>query len=287
MNTHLHRGLAGLAAVALMAAAPVMATAQQTESKLYEVLDRGYLIFGTGSTNVPWHFVDENNELAGFDVDMGKIIARALFDDESKIEYIRQAPDARIPNLLTDKADFTCQFMTINTARAQKIEFTIPYYREGVAMILSKTGSYPDRASIDKALADGEDIRIAVLQNAGAEDTVHDVIEGVEIDQYEEQGLVFEALDTGRADGGIVDLSNVLWLSKKFPDRYAHGGDGEKASSYGCAVKPGDQIWLNFINTALREAMNGRDFNMYASSFEEWFGVRPPAPKIGFPIENR
>ena len=37
----------------------------------------------------------------------------------------------------------------------------------------------------------------------------------------------------------------------------------------------------------LREAMSGRDFNAYANSFETWFGVRPPAPKIGFPIEQR
>lgn len=284
---HAKNGIAGLAIATIMAVAPVVSSAQQTESKLYDVLDRGKLVFGTGSTNVPWHYVDENNELAGFDVDMGKIIARALFDDDSKIEYIRQAPDARIPNLLTDKTDITCQFMTINSQRAQKVEFTIPYYREGVALILSKKGNFPDRASIDKALENGDTVRVAVLQNAGAEDTVHDVIEGVEIDQYEEQGLVFESLDTGRADGGIVDLSNVLWLSKKFPDRYAHGGDGEKASSYGCAVKPGDQIWLNFVNTALREAMNGREFEAYAASFEEWFGIRPPAPKIGFPMELR
>lgn len=287
MTFHIKSGLAALAVAATVAVAPTQVAAQQTESRLYEVLDRGKLVFGTGSTNVPWHFVDENNELAGFDIDMGKIIARALFGDETKIEYIRQAPDARIPNLLTEKTDITCQFMTINTPRAQKVEFTIPYYREGVALILSKKGNFPDRASIDKALADGDSVRVAVLQNAGAEDTVHDVITGVEIDQYEEQGLVFEALDTGRADGGIVDLSNVLWLSKKFPDRYAHGGDGQKASSYGCAVKPGDQIWLNFVNTALREAMNGRDFEDYASSFETWFGIRPPAPKIGFPMELR
>lgn len=287
MNIHRNLGLAGLAAAALLAIAPVMAAAQQTESKLYDVLDRGELVFGTGSTNVPWHFVDENNELAGFDVEMGKIIARALFGDESKIEYIRQAPDARIPNLLTDKTDITCQFMTINALRAQKVEFTIPYYREGVALILNKKGPYPDRASIDKALEDGETVRVAVLQNADVENTVHDVITGVEIDQYEEQGLVFEALDTGRADGGIVDLSNVLWLSKKFPDRYAHGGDGERASSYGCAVKPGDSIWLNFVNTALREAMNGQNFDQYADAFDRWFGVRPPAPKIGFPMELR
>ena len=33
-------------------------------SKLQEVLDRGYLIVGTGSTNAPWHFYDDNgNEI--------------------------------------------------------------------------------------------------------------------------------------------------------------------------------------------------------------------------------
>ena len=89
---------------------------------------------------MPWHFIDEKNELAGFDVDMGKLIAKALFGDETKIEYVKQAPDARIPNLLTNKTDVTCQFMTINTSRAQKVEFALPYYREGVTLILSKNG---------------------------------------------------------------------------------------------------------------------------------------------------
>ncbi|MCY4006168.1 MAG: transporter substrate-binding domain-containing protein [Rhodobacteraceae bacterium] len=278
-----------LTAIAVMLSSLMATTmqAQVTDSKLYEVLDRGYLVFGTGSTNVPWHFVNDQNELAGFDVDMGRIIARGIFGDDTKIEYVRQAPDARIPNLLTDKTDVTCQFMTINTSRAQKVEFTIPYYREGTALILSAGGRYPDREAIDAAIAEGDEVRVAVLQNAGAEDTVFDVIEDVKVDQYEEQGLVFEAIDTGRADGGVVDLSNVLWLVKQSPDRYAYGGDGTRASSYGCAVKPGDPIWLNFLDTVLRESMNGRDFAAYADSFESWFGIRPPAPKIGFPIELR
>lgn len=40
--------------------------------KLQEVLDRGYLIVGTGSTNAPWHFYDDNGNLCGFDVSMAK-----------------------------------------------------------------------------------------------------------------------------------------------------------------------------------------------------------------------
>ena len=55
----------------------------------------------------------------------------------------------------------------------------------------------------------------------------------------------------------------------------------------GQAVKLGDADWLNFVNTALREAMTGVDFPDYKKSFETWFGVTPPAPTPGFPTEMR
>jgi polar amino acid transport system substrate-binding protein len=52
-------------------------------------------------------------------------------------------------------------------------------------------------------------------------------------------------------------------------------------------VKRGDADFLQFVNTALREAMAGVDFAAYKSSFERWFGVSPPEPQIGFPSELR
>jgi polar amino acid transport system substrate-binding protein len=53
--------------------------------------------------------------------------------------------------------------------------------------------------------------------------------------------------------------------------------------TYSCAVKQGDQVWLNFVNQVLNEAMTGVDFDAYAASFKKWFGVTLPPPKIGFP----
>jgi polar amino acid transport system substrate-binding protein len=94
--------------------------------KLADVLARGKLIVGTGSTNPPWHFRDDEGNLAGFDVDVAKIIANGLFGDPEKVEFVTQASDARIPNIVTDKVDLTCQFMTVTAARAQQVAFTIP-----------------------------------------------------------------------------------------------------------------------------------------------------------------
>ena len=74
--------MAAVAALALMQVAP--ASAQQAQSKLDEVLARGHLVLGTGSTNAPWHFKSADDKLQGFDVDMGRIVAKALFGDPTR-----------------------------------------------------------------------------------------------------------------------------------------------------------------------------------------------------------
>ncbi|MGO7668254.1 ABC transporter substrate-binding protein, partial [Rhizobium ruizarguesonis] len=52
-----------------------------------------------------------------------------------------------------------------------------------------------------------------------------------------------------------------------------------------CAGKRGDQDWLNFVNTALHDAMTGVEFDFYAQSFKTWFGQDLAPPQIGFPVE--
>ena len=110
--------------------------------KLQEVLDRGYLIVGTGSTNAPWHFYDDNGNLCGFDVSMAKIVANSLFGDPEAVKFVEQSSDERVPNLVNGNVDICFQFMTISAERAQQIEFTIPYYTEGCEALLHTNGKY-------------------------------------------------------------------------------------------------------------------------------------------------
>src|SRR5688572_840104 len=90
-----------------------LAGPEDAQGKLQEVLQRGKLIVGTGSTNPPWHFKDEKGDLVGYDIDIAKVVAKGLFNDPAKIEFVTQASDARIPNITTGKVDITCQFMTV------------------------------------------------------------------------------------------------------------------------------------------------------------------------------
>ena len=66
----------------------------------------------------------------------------------TKVEFVEQSSDDRIPNVTTGKVDITCQFMTVTAERAQQVGVTIPYYREGVGLLMKAGASVVMGAAI-------------------------------------------------------------------------------------------------------------------------------------------
>ncbi len=282
----LRTGAIGLAGGALLAGAAASLDAKKaaaqaaSDSLLRTVLDRGHLIVGTGSTNAPWHFEDDQGKLTGMDIAMARILALGLFDDESKVEYVRQEADARIPNVTTGKVDITIQFMTVTPGRAQLVNFSRPYYVEGIAL-LTKPGS--EREKFDTLASGGGATKVSILQNVDAEQAVHAVLPEAEVLQIDSQANVIQALDSGRVDGAAVDLSTVWWLVKRAPDKYADSGKKWFSMLYSAALRQGDLDWLRFVNTTFDVAMFGHQNAIYDAAFFDFFGLQPPVREPGFP----
>jgi polar amino acid transport system substrate-binding protein len=267
-------------AIASLLVTTVVSVPSANAADLKEILSRGKLIVGTGSGNPPFHFLDTSGKLVGMDIDIAKAIAKGLFNDETKVEFVQQASDSRIPNVVSGKVDITCQFMTVTATRAQQVAFTNPYYREGVGLLLKKNGKYKNYAALLKA---GSAAKVSILQNVTADDYVHAALPKAKVLQYAETALIYTALDAGRVDAAASDQSAIAWLVASNPTKYIDSGYGWMPQTYSCAVKQGDQVWLNFVNQVLNEAMTGVDFDAYQASFKKWFGVTLPPPKIGFP----
>jgi polar amino acid transport system substrate-binding protein len=251
-------------------------------SKLHEVLKRGTVIVGTGSTNPPWHFEDEKGNLQGFDIELARLLAKGLFDDPGKLQFVRQASDARVPNLQTGQVDVVFQFMTVTAQRAQLVDFSIPYYREGVGTLLSRNSSYAGALDLAKA---GKKVKVSILQNVYAEALVRTAIPQAEVMQFDSVANAVLALDSGRVEAAAIDDSTVRWLTRQSPDKYKTGNYGWSPQTYAAAVRQGDPVWLNFVNTVLHEAMTGVEFDAYAAGFEKFFGVKLAPPPVGFPVE--
>jgi polar amino acid transport system substrate-binding protein len=260
------------------------ADAQTQNSKLYEIINRKMLNVGTGNGNPPWHFQDEKGQYGGFDISLARMLAKALFNDPAKVNFVIQAADARIPSLLTDKVDIVFQFMTVTPLRAQQVQFTTPYYREGAGLLMAKSSRYRDFKALFTA---GKGVKCSVLQNVDADNLVHEALPQAQVVQLDSQANVIQAVDSNRVDAGAVDQSTVRWLTTRFPDKYRDAGKGWFPMLYSAALKPGDDIWLTFVNTVLADAMGGLGWKSYKEEYKTYFGLTLPDPPIGFPIEER
>jgi polar amino acid transport system substrate-binding protein len=293
---HLLKGGAALSGAAVVASglSPHAALAQEaSQSRLQQVIDRGKLIVGTGATNPPWHYEDADGQLIGMDIDMAKLFASGLFQltaeqlanrDEwsQRLEFVVEAPDARIPNLLADKIDIVCQFMTVNPLRAQQVEFTIPYYREAATLLLPADSPYTGTTDIT-----GHGAGISALQNPDTDVMVHTGVPDAEVMAFDTPANAVLALDSGRSEAVVSDLSTAQYLTKQSPEKYKVSIDSWWPQTYAFAVKPGDQRWLNWVNTALHELLVGVDYAYYQAAFLEHFGVELEPPAAGFPVEYR
>jgi len=272
--------VAGVAAGVVAVSGKQAAAQSASDSLLRTIIDRGHLIVGTGSTNAPWHFENDAGELVGMDITMGRILAKGLFDDATKVEFVKQDPAQRVPNVVTGKVDISIQFMTMSSQRAQLINFSRPYYVEGVALL---TRPDADNKTFDKLLAGGSATRVSILQNVDAESGVHKVLPQAQVMQIDTQANVLQALEAKRVDAAAVDLSTVRWLVSRDPNRYFDAGKTWNAMLYGAALKQGDLDWLQFVDSCFTIAMFGHENELYDAGFKDFFGLEPPVRKPGFP----
>jgi polar amino acid transport system substrate-binding protein len=194
-----------------------------------------------------------------------------------------QGSDARIPSLITDKVDVICQWMTITAGRAQQVEFTVPYYREGVGLLVMADN--PKYKKFDDLMMAGDSVKVGAMQNVFIEEWIHKGLPQAKVDQFDSPDTTLQALNAGRVDAYLGDQSAIRWLMNQFPGRYADSGYGWLPNSYASAVRPGDPVWLNWVNTVYREALMGVDFDTMKASYKKWFGIDVATPKVGFPGE--
>jgi polar amino acid transport system substrate-binding protein len=272
-------GLAGAAAALGFPAFRALAQDEDINGRLKQVLDRGTVIVGTGTSTPPWHFEDAEGQLVGMDIEVGHMLANALFGDPSKVEFVTQAADARIPNLLADKVDITIQFMSVTTARAQLVDFTIPYYREAVTILMLQDSPYNNLSDVQ-----GKGIKVAALQNPHIEDVVHEGIPDADIDQYDSVANTVLALEAGRADAMMADYSTAQWMVSQTPGKYKYATETWATHNYSAAVAPGDARWLNFCNQAFLDMMTGFQFATFHDAFLTYFAIDLVKPPAGAPL---
>ncbi|HOD53254.1 MAG TPA: transporter substrate-binding domain-containing protein [Candidatus Cloacimonadota bacterium] len=91
------------------------------------------LYLGTSAVTEPFSFLYQNNTLTGFDIELAQLVADKL---QKNLEIVNMDFGALIPSLMSKKVDMIGACITVSEERAQKVLFSTPYYRGGIAAIV-------------------------------------------------------------------------------------------------------------------------------------------------------
>ena len=117
------------------------------KTSLDEIKERGNLIVGVKFSAKPFGYI-ENDELQGFDIDIAKKIAKEIFDDENKIEFIEVNSENRISKLMSGEIDMIVATMTDTQERRLIVDFSEPYYFSGQAILCKKNSEVTSAADL-------------------------------------------------------------------------------------------------------------------------------------------
>ena len=108
------------------------------DSYMEKIRKNGRLVLGTSQDTLL--FSSRNpftGKLEGFDVDMGRQIAQAIFGDPDKIQIKVIAYDQRVPDAADGTVDLVADTMTINCERWKSVNFSTVYYDAGQKVLVS------------------------------------------------------------------------------------------------------------------------------------------------------
>lgn len=128
------RMIAVMLAVFMLASVLTMAVSAKGSDDLLETIqERGTIIVGLEGDWAPWSYVDENDELTGYDVEVAKAIADKL---GVEIQIVPGEWDGLFAGMDAGRYDMVVNGVEVTEERADKYNFSTPYAYIRTALIV-------------------------------------------------------------------------------------------------------------------------------------------------------
>ncbi|MDQ6649175.1 MAG: glutamate ABC transporter substrate-binding protein [Actinomycetota bacterium] len=195
-----------------------------------------------------------SNKLEGFDTEMGRLLAKRIFGDENKVDYVETVSKNRESFLTNGNVDVVIATYTINDARKMLVGFAGPYYVAGQDIMVKKSDT-----SI-KSVTDLNGKKVSSVQGSTSEKNVRAQAPQATVLLFDTYTAAAEALKDGRVDAESTDNVILLGLVGKNPDDFKLVGSQFTKEPYGIGVKKEDTVFRGFVNDMLDESYKNGDW---------------------------
>ncbi|WP_432452236.1 MULTISPECIES: transporter substrate-binding domain-containing protein [unclassified Agarivorans] len=231
-------------------------------SLLQEISQSGELRTCFDAGYMPFEMKAKNGQFIGFDVDLGKQMARAM---GVKYVPVNTAWDGIIPTLLTGKCHLIMGGMTITPQRNMQVNFADPYVVIGQSILLSP--SLKGKVSSYRDLNDAKYTVVTKLGTTG-EGAVKRYLPKAKSNLFENQSDAVLEVTNGKADAFVYDLPFNAIYAAQHQGQLEHLDQPFTYEPLGWAIRQGDPDFLNFLNGYLRQIKGD---GTYQRIYDKWF----------------
>jgi polar amino acid transport system substrate-binding protein len=248
-------------------------------SAMATILARGKLVVGVDQNTYKFGYRDpDSGDLQGFDIDMAKEIAKAIFGDPNAIQFKVLTSADRIPAVTSGEVDIVVQTMTINCERREQVDFSSVYYMAGQKVLVKK----------DSKVKRLEDLGGKKVCAAKGSTSIANVV-NAEVDP-EPIGIAVAGwtdclvmLQQNQVDAISTDDTILAGLKAQDPFTMIVG-ERFTDEPYGMAISKDSPELTRFVNAVLEQLRSG---GRWAEIYNEWLRVLLDEPASPPPAKYR
>ena len=237
----------------------VAGLAPAAAEELETLKEKGVIRIAMSGAYPPFNFVNDQNEVVGFDPAIGTEIAKRM---GLEAEIVTTAWDGIIGGLLSNKYDAIVGSMTITDERDEVVDFVGPYYSD-------KRAIFTQPGSGISSLEDLEGKKVGLTLGETHEDWARE--RGYNVSTYKGLPELLLELENGRVDAIVNDsIAAILAMGEKGQEYEMFADPTTDPFGAGIAIREGSPE----LAAAMQEALDSMmEDGTYLELAEKWVGA--------------
>lgn len=249
---HRHTRIAQLWASVLLLAVVATYASNVPARTLNEIQQRGVLRIGVNPNFPSNSYYGPTNQLQGFDIDVGRELARAL---RVRPQFIPTETALRVPFLASGRIDISLGALTRTPAREKLIDFTIPLHTEAMGVLTT------DKVIV-RTWRDLNDPKFTLVNMRGNSSVpfTREQLPKAHLLLVDGNADTIRSIAQGRADAIVENVTFFMAFTKAYPDiHWRVLPDAIQVAYCGIGVEKG--------NDGLRAALNDTLAHLHRTGF--------------------
>src|SRR5947207_2765097 len=208
-----------------------------------DVKNRKHWEIGVKCDFPPFGFIDVRGNNEGYDVQVARRFAQLAFGSKTKVHFTCVTTPSRIPTLMSGRVDIIVSTLTWTQARADQIDFSIPYYSATGRLLVPNSSSLRIASLAGKTVVTTRGALYAAWTRNCFKDT--------KLLEVDSPALAVSAVKDGRADTFMFDDAFLLGVATQDPD-VRLTNDKFLNVPWGIGIRKGETAMSRWVNAALR-----------------------------------